>query len=148
MPTTSPFAATLDWARTLVAGLTPNTDAAKTFRSVAGDLAIDEEPSVSHRSFSIIADTQPGVTGDIFTTGTRQAKRRFRLAIAYDSLQDSKHNEQAMAEDDDRIIFAIERGPYVSGDVQTINCVDGTLTSHDGFILRTLIFEVLYTHPR
>jgi hypothetical protein len=113
MPTTSPFAATLDWARTLVAGLTPNTDAAKTFRSVAGDLAIDEEPSVSHRSFSIIADTQPGFTGDIFTTGTRQAKRRFRLAIAYDSLQDSKHNEQAMAEDDDRIIFAIERGPYV-----------------------------------
>lgn len=136
-------------AATLIAALTPQTDATATFGRIPGDLMIGSEPPVRHRAFDVYFDEAAPRTQRWFGTSHAVRLARFRVEVNYDARHDQPNVMQTIVEDTDQIITRLESpDARVSSDVLQVNLVERAFTDRAAgggdFLTMTLIFECEY----
>lgn len=130
---------------TLVAALTPTTNATDLFVRAGGDLPIDEEPPVLRRLFAVRFDDSPPLTQRWFGTSHRIVLGRFVVEVRYDGEQLEKTLSQMIVEDTDQIATLCESpDSRVSSDVLQIVFVDRRVDTERPFSLISLVFECEY----
>lgn len=143
----SPLYQQIEHVETLVAALTPVTDASDAFVLSGTDLTIPNEPDHRPRIFTVYPDPGAPLTQERFGTSHRQALGRFVVDVLLDSRADERARDQRLVEDRDQIIGALEApGARATANVQRVSCVDARIEqgTSDHATRLVLVFECLY----
>lgn len=137
----------IEQAATLIAALTPATDASDTFVRADDEQVVAMEPGYRPRLFSVYPDGAIPATQERFGTSHRQALGRFVVEVLCDSRADVRARDQRLVEDRDQVIAAMELpASRVNASVQRVSCVDTRIDAGetDHATRLVLVFEVLY----
>lgn len=131
---------------TLVAALTPQTNASDTFTRIGGDLPLSEEPPVLRRSFDVRFDpASVPLTQSWFGTSHRVVRGQFVVEVRYDGEQLERTLSQMIVEDTDQLTSLCESpSSRVSSDVLQVTLADRQIEVERPAVVMTLFFLCEY----